>query len=243
MQTLQIVLSQIPIPPSVALALYDTCKKIRKYYQNFFLAFGRVKLSVNRRLPWSLLQRCLRYINDIQPGDIDKLELRDIANLLVSFNRFAEAKRLCPQLDRLYDGMISNGSIKFLKYITTTDAYVTYRQKLLCKMRIPMQSAAQLEHFNVWAIWQTGDPYGHIYKFLAKTMHARSIVALRWCLAKLSQDMCPGGCFKRPVIWMEEVLSRRKRWPNYVNFIKIYAYQWGHPEAIEVAKSFSFIKN
>jgi hypothetical protein len=182
----------------------------------------------------------LLYIKMIQPNDIDKLSLADIANLLVSFNHFTKAERRCSQLSTLYNGMISNGSSRFPKHITTAQIYAINYQKQLCEMRIPMQSAKQLEYFHVWDSWMAAEPIGHIYKFLAKTMHTRSIVALEWCVAKLSQEMRPGGCFKRPVTWMDNVLSRRKQWPNYVNWIKVYAYQWKHPKAIKVARSFTF---
>lgn len=242
MEILLIALSQVSVAASVALALHDTCKEISNY-QNFCLHFGKMQLSVGEDLPWPVLRRCLRYVAIIQPKDIDNLSLRDVANLLISFNYLSEAERLCPSQpnDQLFNGFMSNGSVDLLNRVTGPDMYFqTYKKRLLSEMRIPLQSTGQLDYFDMWGCWLRRSPVSHIYKFLARTMRARSVVALEWCLNKLSQKMSrkKWGCTKRHYTWLDNIMNCQKHWPKRITTIKTYADAWGHPKAVEFAKRF-----
>jgi hypothetical protein len=190
-----------------------------------------------------VLRRCLRYIATVQPDIIDNLSLHDVANLLITFNYQDEAYRLYSSQsdDCFFNGFMSNGSVDLLNCVPEQYMYLqVYKTRVLLEMRIPMQSTGQLDYFDMWGCWLDHKPIGHIYKFLAKTMRARSVVALDWCLGKLSQEIShiKFGCARRRCTWLDVVLERQKQWPKRIAAIKIFAYAWGHPKAVEFARRF-----
>jgi len=242
MEILLIVLRQVSVAASVALALHSTCKEMNSY-QNFCLHFGKAEILAGGSLPWPVLRRCLRYIATVQPDIIDNISLHDVANLLITFNYQDEAYRLYSSQsdDCFFNGFMSNGSVDLLNSVPEHYMHLeVYKTRFLMKMRIPMQSAGQLDYFDMWGCWLYHKPIGHIYKFLAKTMRARSVVALDWCLGKLAQKISPVkfGCVRRHYTWLEYILKRQEQWPKRIYTIKIFANAWDHPRAVEFAKRF-----